>query len=181
MQFFAEPLECARQTCPKLSLFDAMKTTEGPCLSSCSSIKAPEFVDENGTPVVTEAEILRCSKAFKNQDQQEMFRIAFCMTASQATSILIEPFTECTRKDACANQEVFRSPGCLEQCEDEALQLVEVTTTAMERCAGLPQTKTTLCKILERTINICFVPKHCDRLLELLKTSCPELTVRKSS
>ncbi len=169
VDMYAEPLACVRKKCPDFKILAAGLPNQDPCVQGCESDKASK------TPHFLETDLERCRSIFTTPDEQDFFTIAWCMTASYAVAKVVEPFMLCTRRDACSGKDVWNSPPCIKQCEDDATQLVEVTTSTVERCSGMTQAKIALCNMVQRAINVCFVPEQCDRLEKVVKRECPEL------
>lgn len=174
-EMYAEPLECTRKKCPAFRITEAGTPEADECLKGCESESAGQM------PEFFEPDLQRCSSSFVTADEQDFFLIAWCMSASYSVAKVVEPFMLCTRRDACTNKDVWNTPPCLKQCEEDAKQLVEASASTLERCSGLPQSKRALCTMVQRAINVCFIPEHCNRLETVVKRECPELLVTPAS
>ena len=163
-----QPLICARKKCPDFKLRYLGSNVDDLCVKDC-----PHFASEDLN--ASEEELTRCRKNFTTTDQQDIYQIAFCVSASKTVALMVEPFMICGRTDKCQGTGVWNSPECMAQCQDGAQQLIEISTTAMERCGGFGWANRGLCTMLEKAMNVCFIPKQCDRLVKVLDDHCPQL------
>lgn len=129
-QIYVEPLACARKNCPDFRIIYTGSDVDDRCALGC-------VAKNNGEINVTEQELIRCKDEFKSIDERDFYRIAWCMVGSKSVALVVEPFMLCGRRDKCTGRSVWGSSECLDQCRNEAQQLVEVATTTMERCGGL--------------------------------------------
>ena len=195
---FDASVGCLRRNCPELSILDYGTPQTEQCARGCnialqgppptgpaSELKRCEhFIpkDEKVQPdyfnlglclAASESDLSRCESRFSTSDERDYFKLARCLRASEAVALLVEPLHSCTSSGECLKgSRDWQHGPCFEQCNQEAEQLIEVATTTVERCDGIKQSKVSLCSMLRQTINVCFLPKHCDRLNEILKKSC---------
>lgn len=164
-ELYAKPLACARRNCPNFKFLDALNEGALECTDGCLDDRTEEFAP-------TEEELVRCRDSFQSDDQPDIFAVSWCLSASKEVATIYEPFSACIRSGSCAGNDAFNSAECLDQCGEDASQVVEVSTTTMERCGDVPKAKTSICKMLSKVINVCFVPEHCKRLENILKLNC---------
>lgn len=195
---YSAPLYCMRLQCPDLSILDAGTSDSEHCIAGCnvawsgplpagsaddtkrckhlmpkSGDVSPDYYQLALCLAGSELDLNRCESRFVSRDERDFFKVARCMRASEAVALLVEPLHACTQRGECLKgSRNWQHGPCFEQCNQDAEQLIEASTTTLERCEGIKQSKPGLCALLQKVINACFLPTHCDRLSEILRTSC---------
>jgi len=195
---FDAPLSCMRHNCPDFSLLDSGTPEAERCAGECNlawnrppptgpadEVKRCEHLiprDEKVAPdyyqlalclAASESDLSRCAARFRTPDQRDYFKLARCVRASEAMALVVTPLHTCLNRDECLKDSRNRLEGpCFDQCRHDAEQIVELAATTVERCDGIEQSKGSLCSLLRQTMNVCFLPKHCDRLSRILQKSC---------
>jgi hypothetical protein len=187
-----------RRNCPDFSILDSGTPEAERCAGECNlawngppptgpanDLKRCEHLvpkDEKIPPdhyqlalclAASESDLSRCENQFRTSDERDYFKLARCLRASEATALMVEPLHACINRGKCVEgSRDWQHGPCFEQCNQDAEQLVELATTTVERCDGIKQSNVALCTMLRQAINVCFLPKHCDRLNKILQNSC---------
>lgn len=195
---FDVPLGCMRDNCPGFSILDSGTPNAERCAGKCNLAwtrppptgsvddlkRCEHFIPKiKGVPpdyyglafclAASESDLSRCGSMFRTSDEMDYLRLARCLRASEATAVVIEPLQACMNRGECLkSSRNWQYDPCFKQCHQDAEQLIELATTTVERCDGIEQSRTSLCSMLRSSINVCFLPEHCDRLDSILQKSC---------
>lgn len=165
--YFASSIACARKKCPEFRLIDGLNGGASNCTDGCGN--------DNPEPTLSlDSDLNGCESQLYSQDHRDYLMLVRCLAASKQIALALDPVRGCS-SNKCAGQNIWQNTNCLNRCQDEAKDFMQMNLRAMELCAGIPQALPTLCPMLKQLLKICFNAEDCAHLNEIFEQRCSEV------